>query len=109
MRLYEIANEYLSAFNSLSEIDGLDNETIENTLAPIKQDINKKSINIFKSDEISANLKNKVDELETLCYTIKIMIEDKLKKLIWANFHRPENKNEKTNKYEYLSICSFGH
>lgn len=46
MRLYEIANEYLNAFDSLSDIDGLDNETIENTLAPIKQDINKKSINI---------------------------------------------------------------
>lgn len=61
MRLYEIANEYLSAFNSLSEIDGLDNETIENTLAPIKQDINKKSINIASYIK---NLESDIDQMD---------------------------------------------
>jgi len=61
MQLYKIANEYLSAFDSLSEIDGLDNETIENTLAPIKQDINKKAINIASYVK---NLESDIDQMD---------------------------------------------
>jgi molecular chaperone DnaK (HSP70) len=58
-------NEYKS---KIDEINDICNNIFE--------EYNKKSINIFKSDEISENIKNKIDELETLCYTIKIMIED---------------------------------
>lgn len=61
MRLYEIANEYLNAFDSLSEIDGLDNEIIENTLSPITHDINKKSINIASYIK---NLESDINEME---------------------------------------------
>lgn len=71
MKLYEIANEYVEVFDKLSQCEEIDNETIENTLAPLHSDIKKKSINI------AAYIKNLECEIDLMSEYIKRMVEKK--------------------------------
>lgn len=58
MQLYEISNEYRRIFDKLSEMDGITEEIIKDTLSPIMDNFNGKSISTvscMKNLEAEAN------------------------------------------------------
>jgi hypothetical protein len=88
MQLYSVTKEYLSVFEKLNEIEGLDQETINNTLSPLQQDIKTKSINV------AAWLKNIEAEIEAIDVYMKNMQEKKksrAKKIEWLKNYLREN------------------
>lgn len=85
MKLYEISNEYVEAFDKLSQIENIDNETIENSLLPISQNFLNKSINI------AAYIKNIESETKMMQEYIKKMTERK-----------KQNQNKIKNIKNYL-------
>ena len=46
LKLYEISNEYQQALDALSEIDGVDDETIENTIEGLEGEVKDKAVNV---------------------------------------------------------------
>lgn len=88
MQLYSVTNEYLKVFEELNNIEGLDQETINNTLSSLQQDIKIKSINV------ASWLKNTEAEIEAMDVYINNMTEKKksrLKKIEWLKNYLREN------------------
>lgn len=76
--LYDIASEYKHVLNNLNDLEDIDQETIENTLSPLKDDFNNKAINItsfFRNLEADAEaIKNAEAEMRKR----RIAIENKI-------------------------------
>lgn len=81
MKLYEIANEYRSVFDQLSEITDLNDEIINDTLSPVKADFNDKAISLtsyFRNLEAEANA---IKEAESMMSHRRKFIEKKIENL----------------------------
>lgn len=68
MKLYEIAEQYHSEIEILSEMEGLDAETIENTLAATKGELTDKMRAVMS---FSLNCESDIDQLKELESRIK--------------------------------------
>lgn len=81
MKLYEISNDYIKAFNELSEMEGITQDIISDTLSPITDEFNNKAIAItsyFRNLEAETNA---IKEAENSMYERRKAIEKKIEKI----------------------------
>jgi SMC interacting uncharacterized protein involved in chromosome segregation len=88
VNLYKITDEYVKAFEELNSIEGVDQETINNTLEAFNSEITDKVINI------ASYIKNLEAESNAMDDYIKSMTEKKnsrKKKIEWLKSYLREN------------------
>lgn len=81
MKLYEISNDYIKAFNELSEMEGITQDIISDTLSPITDEFNNKAIAItsyFRNLEAETNA---IKEAENSMYERRKAIEKKIENI----------------------------
>jgi hypothetical protein len=112
MNLYQISNEYAKAFDAISEIEGITEEIIIDTLRPFVADFNDKAINLtsyFKNLEAEALaikqaeknmserrkvIENKVESLKK--YIKNEMIRTGINKISYTYFNISLSKTKKS-------------
>lgn len=81
MHLYEISNEYKKLFDELSEIEGVTQDIISDTLSPITGEFNNKAIAVtsyFRNLEAEANA---IKAAEKSMYERRKAIENKIESI----------------------------
>lgn len=81
MHLYEISNEYKRLFDEISEMDGVTQDIISDTLSPITDEFNNKAIAVtsyFRNLEAEANA---IKTAEKSMYERRKVIENKIENI----------------------------
>lgn len=102
--LYEISAEYQKVFDEISQIDGITDEIISDTLAPVITEFNDKAINItsyFKNLEAQSKA---IQEAEKMMYARRKSLDNKVERL--KNYLKTNMEMSNINKIEcpYFSI-----